>query len=697
MAEKTAAVPLIVLARSQDAAEAINSTMRNAGHAVNCLWVSEPSRLPETLRDADAHMLIAFVGASVNEMSAVMTVRNQVGSSVPVLFGRDQVDEEGIAAAMQIGARDVVTLNQRLRLQLVIRRELEAYRLMRALNTTQSSAREYREQLKSIVTGSADAIAHVQEGIIIDANPAWLELLGNVHIDAIVGQPMMDIFEADTNPALKSAISACLQGRWTNDIVKAQARTPAGQTVTLEMGFSKIEFDGEPAVRLSVSGKAPPAPSVAAAAPEPIVLIPDEPAPAPGAPETDAATGFLQRQAFVKRIREIVTQPVKAGVRQIVFLEPDELDKIAENVGPLALEDFIGQFGHLLAEQNTPSDVAGRFGNGLMLLMERGTAKDIEQWAASFIKKVSQHVFNAGDKSLTCTCSIGIGLLDPRAPNLDIAMRDALSACLVARDRGTGQFETIDHTEADTRQEAADKIWVKIIKAALMENRFRLMQQPIASLLGDDKGMFDVLVRMINETNEEVLPSEFLPVAERNDLMKNIDRWVIGAAMSFCGSRAVKRLFVRLSKDSVRDKSLTPWLVNQLKASRIEPEKIAFQVSEVVAAEHLSDTAELAGAVRKQGFKFVLEHFGIGRDPRQLLAHLPVDYIKIDGSLMQGLSIDQKLQSHVRELVDQAKAKKVGTIAERVEDANTMAILWQLGVEFIQGYFVNEPEQVTIG
>jgi EAL domain-containing protein (putative c-di-GMP-specific phosphodiesterase class I) len=156
-------------------------------------------------------------------------------------------------------------------------------------------------------------------------------------------------------------------------------------------------------------------------------------------------------------------------------------------------------------------------------------------------------------------------------------------------------------------------------------------------------------------------------------------------------------LFVRLSKDSVRDRSLTQWLINQLRASRIEPDKIAFQVSEAVAAEHLSDAAELAGSVRKEGFKFALEHFGIGRDPRQLLAHLPVDFIKIDGSLMQGLSVDQKLQSHVRELVDQAKAKKVGTIAERVEDANTMAILWQLGVEFIQGYFVNEPEQVTIG
>ena len=124
--------------------------------------------------------------------------------------------------------------------------------------------------------------------------------------------------------------------------------------------------------------------------------------------------------------------------------------------------------------------------------------------------------------------------------------------------------------------------------------------------------------------------------------------------------------------------------------------RIVFQVSEQVSAEYLADTTELAAGLRRDGFRFALEHFGSGRDPRRLLAHLPMDYIKVDGTLMQGLSVDQDLQQRVRDLVDQAKSRNVGTIAERVEDANTMAVLWQLGIEFIQGYFVNEPESVTI-
>jgi EAL domain-containing protein (putative c-di-GMP-specific phosphodiesterase class I) len=230
-----------------------------------------------------------------------------------------------------------------------------------------------------------------------------------------------------------------------------------------------------------------------------------------------------------------------------------------------------------------------------------------------------------------------------------------------------------------------------------MENRFRLMQQPIASLLGEDRSMFDVLVRMIDEQGQEVLPAEFLPIAERNDLMKHVDRWIVAAAMSFCASRPVEQLFVRLSRDSVRDKSLLPWLNNQLKATRIDPQRIAFSVAEQVATEHLADTTELAAGLRKIGFRFALEHFGTGRDPKRLLDHLPVNYIKVDGTLMQGISVDPTLQQRVRELVDQAKTKNVGTIAERVQDANTMAVLWQLGIEFIQGYFVNAPEEVVMG
>jgi EAL domain-containing protein (putative c-di-GMP-specific phosphodiesterase class I)/GGDEF domain-containing protein/PAS domain-containing protein len=676
---------MLILTRHQDNVEAINSTLRNAGHAVRCTWIRELNELGDGLAQINAHMLIAFVGPDPADTSKVMSVCTQFGAEVPVLIAREQVDEEIIASAMHQGARDVVTLKNPVRLQAVVKRELDAHRQARTLNATINSAREYREQLKSFMAGSADAIAHVQEGIVVDANPAWLDLYGLPNADAIVGTPLMDSFDPEAHAAIKGALVACTQGKWSNHSLRATALLSDGSSVPLDIELSPTELDGEPAVRLCVAAnKSTSATTLDKNLNEAL--------------ERDAATGALQRKFFIEQLKRSLAQPIKAGIRQLVSIEADKLAAICEDIGPLGVEEFVGQLAGLVDETRQPSDLFGRFGDGaFMLLMERGTPRDIETWAKNLLRKVGAQVFRIGDKQISCTCSIGIGAIDPRSPDLTASLTDALAARRSAQQGGGNRIQVIDHQDEDTRQLAADEIWVRHIKTALMENRFRLMQQPIASLLGEDRGMFDVLVRMIDETGQELLPSEFMAAAERNDLMKNIDRWIVGASMTFCASRPVKQLFVRLSKDSVRDKSLLQWLSNQLKATRVDPQRIAFQISEQVATEYLADTSDLAAGLRKAGFLFALEHFGTGRDPARLISHLPLDYIKVDGTLMQGLAVDTNLQQRVRELVDQAKNKQVATIAERVEDANTMAVLWQLGVEFIQGYFVNEPEQVVMG
>jgi EAL domain-containing protein (putative c-di-GMP-specific phosphodiesterase class I) len=332
----------------------------------------------------------------------------------------------------------------------------------------------------------------------------------------------------------------------------------------------------------------------------------------------------------------------------------------------------------------------------LLILLERGTVRDVETWAENVVKRVGEHTFAVDDKTLSATVTVGLGLLPAGTPDAAAAVDDAISAARRGRELGGNQMYVVDKADTDTRVQAYDKIWVKHIKSALMENRFRLVQQPIASLLGEDKGMFDVLVRMLDAQGTEVLPAEFIAAAERNDLMKNIDRWVLGASLSFCANRNASCIFVRVSKDTILDNGLIAWLEAQLKSLKIEPKRLCIQVTEDIATQYIRQTKELAAGLRKLGFRFALEHFGAGRDPLKLLADIDMDFIKIDGSLMQGLSTNQLQQQRVKGLVEAAKRKSIETVAERVEDANTMAVLWQLGIEFIQGYFVNAPEDVTM-
>jgi hypothetical protein len=138
--------------------------------------------------------------------------------------------------------------------------------------------------------------------------------------------------------------------------------------------------------------------------------------------------------------------------------------------------------------------------------MERGTARDIESWSVNLLRKVAGNVFRIGDKQISCTCSVGISFIDGRAPDPAASIVDAVTARRTAEQSGGNRLKVIDNQDEDTRREASDEVWVQRVKAALMENRFRLMQQPIASLLGEDRGMFDVLVRMIDEQGQELLP-----------------------------------------------------------------------------------------------------------------------------------------------------------------------------------------------
>ena len=675
---------MIVMTRHQDHVEAINKTLRNAGHPVHLSWLPDASDLGDALTQIVPEMLVLFGDEGIVDLSVAMDFRGRFAPDVPVIIVREAIDEAAIRSALALGAQDAVSLGDLERLALVITRELKAHRLERALSQTVSNAREFQRQLHDFMQGSTDAIAQVQEGIVVDANPAWFELFGHESADTLVGTPLMDSFESEAHAALKGAIVACQQGKWANHALRLSASLPDGTALPLDLQLSGGDFEGEPCIRVSVT-------SGSRDRREMEKKLTD-------AVRRDPSTGFLHRRFFLEELKKTLARPPKGGVRYLAYVEPDKYDSILAELGVLAGEDFLVEFAQRLRDNLQPNDLAGRFaGNGFMVLAHRGNDRDVVAWGEHIVHKVAAHVFQSGDKSLSTTCTVGLGQVPPSLTDPDGPAADAFNANRRGRELGGNRVHTLEHTDTMLKLQDRDQLWVKRIKAALMENRFRLVQQPIASLLGDDRVMFDVLVRMLDEQGDEVLPSEFMPVAERNDLMKNIDRWVIGASMSFCASRRPGALFVRLSQATLSDASLAIWLTNQLRAVKIDPQFIVFQVREDAAGQRVKDASALHAKLKEVGFRFAIEGFGSGRDTEALLNHLKPDFVKIHGSLIQGLATDLEKQQRVKALTVLARASGATTIAERVEDANTMAVLWQLGVEFIQGYFVNAPEDVVLG
>ena len=675
-------ISIAVLTENQDDVALVNSSLRDGGHAAHCHWTNNPKHLRETLAAEDVELLILNCDNYPDTVRQVIKQKDRFNPEVPVIAIQEQADEFSIQKAMKNGACDLVSIGNRDRLQSVVSRELRALRVERALNSTIHSASEYKKQLKDYMQTSADAIALVEEGIITDVNDSWLKLFRAASNDEVLGLPLMDNFESESQAAIKGALVAAIAGKWASDeklIAKSPVTSSDINEVHLE--FRKFAFDNGPCVQVKVS--APDRDSK-----EPTKLVHD-------ALKRDPTTLFFHRAQFIERLQKRLARKPSSGTHVLAYVKVDNFGQVLDKVGILNSDEILGQFAEALRKRLHPRDVAGRFeGTSMMVLLERGSARDAEVWGNQLCESIRKKTFEVADNSTQLTCTVGICAANEVYSNLEEFVAATVDAYQIGKEAGGNTAMLNESADEDSKQKEFDAIWVKHLKSALMDNRFQLAQLPIAGLRSDGIEMYDLLVRMLDEQGNSVLPSEFLPAAERSNMMKNIDRFMIKSAIDFCKDSEADRVFVRLSKQSVLDATTLPWMDQEFDKHEFDCTRLVVQIPERDAAKHIKQTRAIVKKLRKIGVGFALEHYGVDREKFQILDILKPDYIKVDGELMHSLMTDKETQQSVEKIVRAAKERNIKSIAERVENANAMAVLFQLGLDYMQGHYVNEPEVI---
>ncbi len=675
-------ISIAVLSENQDDVELINSTLRDAGHAAHCHWVDQPSKLAEALSDDSIELLIMNCDHYPDSIREVIRSKDCFNPEVPLIALRETADEKSIQEAMHNGAVDLVSIGLKKRLTSVVSRELRALRAERALNSTIQSATGYKKQVREFMQASTAAIALVQEGIIVEANKAWIDLFKAASLDEVAGLPLMDNFDDQSHPALKGALVATLSGKWQqHEKLDAQPQIDGSENDPLQLEFRKVDFDNTPTVQIQIARPD-------RASMEPTKLVHD-------ALKRDPTTLFFHRAQFLERITKRLKRKPKSGLHVLAYIKLDKFADLCDKVGIIDSEELLALFSEELRKRMHPRDVAGRFeGTSMMVLLERGSARDGQVWGQQLAKHICNQTFEVGDKSMHMTCTVGLCAVTDIFSNLEELVAATIAAHDMGKAAGGNTAFLNEEAHEDTKQKEFDAIWVKHLKAALMEDRFRIAQLPIAGLRSDSVEMYDLLVRMIDEQGNSVLPSEFMPAAERNNMMKNIDRWMIKSAIEFCDNNNADRVFVRLSRQSILDSSTAAWMEQEFDKREFDCSRLVAQIPEHDAAKHIRQTQRLVKQLRKLGVGFALEHYGTDQERFQILDLLQPDYIKIDGELLHSLMADSALQSSVEKIVRAASERKIKTIAERVENANAMAVLFQLGLDYMQGHYVHEPEVV---
>lgn len=251
--------------------------------------------------------------------------------------------------------------------------------------------------------------------------------------------------------------------------------------------------------------------------------------------------------------------------------------------------------------------------------------------------------------------------------------------------------ETTQAADADSYSKD-EELWINRIKQALANNRFTLVYQPIVNLNAEPRPSYELLLRMLDEDGSEIPPGAFLQLAEKSGLITEIDRWVIDKAIATLLERQKEdqrtRFFVKLSTASILDNSLAPSLSEQLRRAKLPEQSLVFEITEAAALAHTARATALIQQLKQLHCLVALDHVA---STGASLSTAP-DFIKISGQLIRNISTsatDKELLAHI---VGYARSQNIMTIAQSVQDAGTLAYLWQWGINYIQGYYLQRPD-----
>lgn len=683
-------LPLLIISQSQNNAEKINGILRSAGHAVRSAWAANLDDAENAILAQKPALILCFLKVPEAPINDVIGLQQRLCPDCGLIAVASKMDDTAAAAVIERGGRDLVGMDNERRLAAVVAREAGNVETARALESTQALVSEYQSRFQELLAESGDAIAYVQDGILTQANPSFAEMFGFESPDEMEGYPVMDLFVGGDQGKLKEALVAVNKGKSAGPLEIKGAKN--GTPFETRLEFERTELDGEPCIEIAIRGEGD-----TSALQEKMQA--EMKAEMEEIGRRDPLTGLFHRHFFIDLVAHAVKQPPKGGLAALLIIKPDKFSDIEEKVGPLASDNVLKLLGAQLRDIAENKDQVARFGGNLFTAMiVRKDIREIEKFAEKLRTAIAGRVFEAGGQSTSMTVSIGIADFTNDARNAGALIALAQQAVKEARQKGGNRHVTYKPAETDAEGRMLDAGWVKQITAAIRENRFVLVFQPIASLEGDVSEMFDILVRMKDENGNEIMPAEFMPAAERNNLMGGIDRWIVNCAMIRLKERIAEgkkaRFFIRIAEKTLADAQFIPWLESQLKKHSPPKGGIVLQISEATAEKRLKEAKAVCELGIAHGQGFALEHFGIGRNPMQMFDHIKMDFVKIDGSFMSVIASDQKKREMVAEFIEKAKEMKIETVAERVENANTMAVLWQLGVNYIQGNYVQEPEVV---
>lgn len=423
----------------------------------------------------------------------------------------------------------------------------------------------------------------------------------------------------------------------------------------------------------------------------------------------DELTGLFNRRTFELHLLDAIVGAKSEEQHHVLcFLDLDQFKAVNDTCGHAAGDELLCQITKLFQERVRVTDTLARLGGDEFgLLLHQCSLAQAEQVAEELRRRIQEFQFIWQGKVFTIGVSIGLAEINADCQNLNTVLSAADSACYAAKERGRNCIYVYQSDDLKLVQHRNEMQWISKIDQALREDRFQLYFQKITPVMeGSETDRYEILLRLVDESGELVLPMAFIPTAERYHLIPAIDRWVIRNFFSqyekhqqqLIGNGKVGKTglyTINLSGGSVNSEEFMAFLKDQFSEHHIAPQNICFEITETTAIANLDQAAQLIHSLKELGCQFALDDFGSGMSSLAYLKKLPVDYLKIDGSFIQDIDNDQIDYAMVDSVNRLSHLMGIQTIAECVESKSVLKQLQKIGVDYAQGFCIDKPSPLV--
>ena len=673
------ALRLLIVDDSVEAAEAVISGLRNAGIAIRPLRPDSAAELGELLAAQNFDLVLASAGTIDPPLDEVFQQVAASGKDLPVIMVADRLDEAGYVRLLAAGARAIALRHNAAQLLATVREQWADLEARRGLRRLEARVRETERRCDALIESSRDPIAYIHEGMHIRANAAYLDMFGFADFEELEGMSLLDLVGPQHVEDFKQLLKGLSRGESPPPRYEVQARDLEGNAFPATMEFAQAQYEGESCLQLVLRRQE---------------FDPELAEEIKALRQRDQVTGLLNRPTFLRALEDAVDDAAQNhGQHGLLMIEPDHYQRLLQDIGLDSADAMISAIGGYLQSLLGEGAIAARYSEHTLAVLLHGSDYAASAALAERIREAfASHVFPIGARSSVITISIGGVQIGEKIASVAQVLAKATHGVASRLEMGGNSSEIFDPSASDRAEEEHNQAWAARLERALDHQGFVLHYQPVISLQGDGSTIYESLLRLDDSDGELVAPGSFMQIAEQYGLLARIDRYVVAEAIRVIGERIARgqptTLLVKVSQGSLGDDSLADFIGAQLREHQVPGEHLMLQLAGAKVFTHLQAAQRFATMIGKHDCRLALEQFGVGLDSFQLLSHLQPQLLKIDRSLIEDLPRQPDNQRRVQEIARKARELGIGSIAEFVQDAASMSILFSAEVDYVEGHFL---------